>query len=122
MNKAMMDMPTLMSKFLSLGMPLTEVIRASSANPASQIGHNELGQLSVGAIADIAVLHLDTGSFRYRDAQGGAVEATQRLSAELTLKSGRVMWDWNSRAAADYKTLDPRYGARDVEKLLTPPE
>ncbi len=121
MNKAMMDMPTLMSKFLALGMPLAKVIEASSWNPAQQIGHDELGHLSVGAIADVAVFRLDTGNFRYRDAQGGSVNASQRLSAELTLKDGAVVWDWNSRSGVDYESLGTRYGIRDVESLLTPP-
>jgi len=121
MNKAMMDMPTVMSKFLALGMPLRDVIAASSWNPAQQIGHDELGHLSVGAVADIGVLRLDTGNFRFRDGQGGSVNATQRLAPELTLKDGAVVWDWNSRTGVDYHSLDPRYGVRDVEKLLTPP-
>ena len=121
MNKAMMDMPTVMSKFLALGMPLQDVIAASSWKPAQQIGQDELGHLSVGAVADIAVLRLDNGNFRFRDGEGGSVSATQRLAAELTLKDGAVVWDWNSRTGVDYQSLDPRYGVRDVEKLLTPP-
>ena len=121
MNKAMMDMPTVMSKFLALGMPLRDVIAASGWNPARQIGHDELGHLSVGAVADVAVMRLDTGNFRFRDGEGGSVSATQRLAAELTLKDGAVVWDWNSRTGVDYQWLDPRYGVRDVEQLLRPP-
>ncbi len=102
-------------------MPLAKVIEASSWNPAQQIGHDELGHLSVGAIADVAVFRLDAGNFRFRDAQGRSVNASQRLSAELTLKDGAVVWDWNSRSGVDYESLGTRYGIRDVESLLTPP-
>ena len=101
----MMDMQTLMSKFLALGMPLEAVVRASTTNPATQIGREELGHLAPGAIADIAVFRLLRGEFRYRDASNGAVEGRQRLFCELTLKDGRPVWDWNSRMGVDYREL-----------------
>ena len=63
MNMGMLDMATTMSKFLVMGMPLGEVIRASTINPAREIGHPELGHLSVGAVADVAVLQQMEGKF-----------------------------------------------------------
>ena len=45
-----------MSKFLLMGMPLNEVIKASTWAPAQVIRHEELGHLSVGAVADVAIL------------------------------------------------------------------
>lgn len=121
-NGAMMDMPTLMSKFLAMGMPLAEVIRASTWNPAQQIKREELGHLSVGAVADVTVFQLMQGKFRYRDAQGGSVNGTERLHADLTLKDGRILWDWNSLSGVDYKTLGPTYGARGgFDEIIVPP-
>ena len=122
MNGAMMDMPTVMSKFLALGMPLEDIVRASTVAPASQVGRPDLGSLSVGSVADVAVLRLDTGDFRFRDVHGGAVSGTQRLAAELTLKDGEVMWDWNARTATDYRSMGAEYGVRAPEVLLVPPQ
>ena len=121
MNGAMMDMPTTMSKLLALGMPLAEVIRASTSNPADQIQRPELGRLSVGAVADVAVLRLLTGDFRFRDASGGGVSARQRIQAELTLKDGRVVWDWNSLTGDDYRDKGPTYGIREGYDFILPP-
>ena len=121
MNSAMMDMPTLMSKFLALGMALDDVVRACTSSPAKQIGRPDLGTLSVGSVADIAAFRLDTGDFRFRDVHGGALEGTQRLAAVLTLKGGEVVWDWNSLTGTDYRNLPRDYGVGDRDVLLAPP-
>jgi dihydroorotase len=121
MNGGMMDMQTLMSKFLAMGMPLDAVVAASTWNPARQIHREELGHLSVGALADVAVFRLMEGRFGYRDASNGKLEGRQRLFCELTLKDGRVMWDWNSLEGTDYKKLGPTYGVRKgVDQVLPP--
>jgi len=120
MNAGMMDIVTTMSKMLVLGIPLIEVIRESTLNPAVNIKHPELGHLSVGAVADIAVLNLMSGKFGYADASNGRVEGNQRLFCEMTLKDGKVVWDWNARAATDYRKLGDRYGVRDVDHVILP--
>ncbi|MEX2302101.1 MAG: amidohydrolase/deacetylase family metallohydrolase [Bryobacterales bacterium] len=123
MNGTMMDMQTLMSKFLALGMPLDAVIEASTWNPARQIHREELGHLSVGALADVAVFRLQEGEFGFRDASNGRVEGAQRLFCELALKGGRVSWDWNSLTGTDYKTLGPTYGVRKgMDQVVPPPQ
>jgi len=120
MNAGMMDMVTTMSKMLVLGVPLVEVIRESTINPAKMIHHPELGHLSVGQIADIAVLNLMTGHFGYVDSFGGKVEGTERLNCEMTLKGGKIVWDWNGRGARDYRQLDEKYGIRETDQLVLP--
>mgnify|MGYP001350521742 FL=1 len=123
MNQGMLDMTTTMSKFLVMGMPLSEVIRCSTANPAGEIGHPELGHLSVGAVADVAVLNMMKGSFGYADSFGGRITGQERLVCELTLKDGRVAWDWNGRAGVDYRQIvDRSYGTREGEYLVLPPD
>ena len=122
MNSTMMGMPTVMSKFLAMGMPLTDVVQASTWNPAKQIQRQAHGHLSVGALADVAVFRVLEGDFAYRDVRGGSVRGKQRMFCELTLSSGKVVWDWNSRAAVDYKTLGPSYGVREgVDHIVKPP-
>ena len=119
---AMKDMVTVMSKFLILGVPLEEVIRESTINPAREIGHEELGHLSVGAVADVAALKVCEGDFGYTDVAGGLLRGSQRLVCELTLKDGRVMWDLDGRVARDWRALPSLYGVRDPAGLVMPPE
>jgi dihydroorotase len=108
MNGAMMDMVTTMSKILVMGAPLRDVIRESTDNAAKAIHHPELGHLSVGAEADIAVLRLMDGKFRYADASRGTIGGASRLMCELTVKGGQVVWDWNARAWAPTIARCPR--------------
>ena len=122
MNAGMMDMPTTMSKFLAMGEPLVEVIRESTSNPAREIQHPELGHLSAGAPADVAVFELRSGDFGFYDASGGKLSGKQRLECELTLRDGKVVWDRNARAAEDYRKLGPEYGVRDVDRVVRPPK
>jgi dihydroorotase len=119
-NSAMMDQPTTMSKFLAMGMPLADVIRASTWRAAQVLGHGEIGHLSVGAVADVTVLQVEEGDFVYRDVGNGRFTGRQRLHADMTLKDGAIVWDWNSRSAVDYKKLDPEYGVNPYETLTLP--
>ena len=122
MNAGMMDMVNTMSKFLAMGMPVAEIVKASTWNPANQIKHSELGHLSVGAVADIAVMRIDEGKFGYLDSNLGRYEGKQRMACELTVRAGTVSWDWNGRVGTDYKLLGPDYGIRPVEYLTRPPK
>jgi dihydroorotase len=122
MNAGMIDLPTTLSKMLALGMPLVEVIRAATWTPAQMIHRDQLGHLSVGAPADVAVFRLAEGSFGLADAAGGAITATRRLFCELTLRDGQLVWDFNARAATDYRLLEPTYGIRPgIDSILPPP-
>ena len=62
-----------------------------------------------------------SGQFGYADSFGGRLAGSERLQSEMTLKDGRVVWDWNGRAAADYRQMDPNYGVRPGEYLIMPP-
>ncbi|MGI8785502.1 MAG: amidohydrolase/deacetylase family metallohydrolase [Acidobacteriota bacterium] len=103
MNGGMKDMLNVMSKFLNMGMSLQDAILKSTWAPARQIQRAELGHLSVGAVADVAVLALRNGNFGFVDVGGGRLTGTQKLECELTLRDGRVVWDLNgiSRLAWD---------------------
>jgi len=103
MNSGFKDMPNLMSKFMALGMTLEQVVRASTWNPAQQVLHPELGHLTEGAVADVTVLRLDRGTFGFLDSAGVRRDGQHRLTAELTVRAGRVMWDLNGRAAIDWR-------------------
>jgi len=121
MNGSMMDMPTTMSKMLALGVPLGEVMRESTDAPAKLIGRPELGHLSVGAIADVAVWNLRRGDFGFADYAGGGVRAKERLFCEMTLKDGKIVWDWNARDSRDYRELPANYGVRPgIDRIVVP--
>jgi dihydroorotase len=102
MNDGMKNMTNVMSKMLELGMGLEEVIRASTWQPAQIIQRPELGNLDVGAPADVAVLDRREGRFGFVDVDGERREGSQKLVAELTVRAGDVVWDLNGLAASQW--------------------
>jgi dihydroorotase len=109
MNSGMKDMLNVMDKFLAMGMSVDDVVRWSTWNPAREIKHEELGHLSAGASADIAVLRLDTGKFGFVDMYGARLRGTQKLTCELTLRDGKVVYDLNGMTRPDWNTLPRDY-------------
>jgi dihydroorotase len=99
LQASMKSLPNLMSKCLAMGMSLEEVVARASSEPARAIGRPELGQISEGGIADIAVLRIERGRFGFVDAGGKRIEGRRRLTAEMTLRDGRVVWDLQGRMA-----------------------
>ena len=95
MNSGMKDILNTMSKLLNLGMPLQDVVRANTVKAAEVIKRPDLGHLSVGGEADVAVLNLRKGNFGFIDSGGGKMPGDQKLECELTIKGGQVMWDLN---------------------------
>jgi len=90
-------------------LPLKSVVAESTWNPAREIHREDLGNLSPGAVADVAVLRLERGDFGYTDMYGARLKGNQRLSCELTLRDGKVVWDLNSITRPDWTTLPPNY-------------
>jgi dihydroorotase len=99
MNSATKDILNVASKLIAIGLTLQEVVADMTAHPAQEIRHDELGNLSVGAIADVAVLSLQKGRFGFTDMVNGRVEGTQKLDAELTIKDGKIVYDLNGLEA-----------------------
>lgn len=95
MNAGMKDIVNVMSKMINLGMPLQEVVLKSTWNPAKFIHREKYGHLSVGAPADIAVFRLERGQFGFIDSDKFVRPGNQRLTCEMTLLGGNVMWDLN---------------------------
>jgi dihydroorotase len=112
MNAGMKGMLNVMSKFLNIGLPLDDVILRSTWNPAKEIKREELGHLSVGALADVAVLRLMNGEFGFVDVNGARLRGNKLLAAELTLRDGRVVWDLNGITREDWDKLGQNYGAQ----------
>ncbi len=109
MNSGMKDMLNVMDKFLAMGLSLDDVIRRSTWNPAREIHHEELGNLSVGAPADIAVLGLERGKFGFTDMYGARMDGNQKLTCELTIHNGKVVYDLNGITRPDWESLPKDY-------------
>ena len=96
MNAGMKDMLNVMDKFLALGVSLEDVIVRSTWNPAREIKHEELGHLSVGALADVAVLRRGERQLSgLWTCMARRQKGTQKLTCELTLRDGKVVYDLN---------------------------
>ena len=106
MNGGMKTMANTASKILALGVPLADVIRMSTWNPAQQVKRPDLGQLSVGAVADVVVLDAKAGKFGFLDSSREAVaNGDTLLVPELTIKAGNVEWDLNGIAGEAWETF-----------------
>jgi dihydroorotase len=112
MNGSLKDMLNVMSKFLNMGESIDQVIAQATWHPAREIRMENLGNLSVGAPADIAVLRLARGQFGFVDINGARMKGTQKLECELTVRDGLVVYDLNGISRDDWKTLGPNYGAQ----------
>ena len=73
MNSGMKNILNLMSKYLNIGMDLKDVIRGATWNAAQSIKRPDLGTLSEGAVADVAMIRLVEGSFGFVDAGGNKI-------------------------------------------------
>jgi dihydroorotase len=93
MHGVVIDMQTTMNKILNIGMPLQEVIYRSTVTPAQEIGHPELGHLSVGAEADVAVFKLHTGEYSFVDCGKATMPGDKKLECALTLRAGQIVFD-----------------------------
>ncbi len=104
MNSGMKDMANLLSKFLNMGLPLSDVIKRATLNPALAIKRPELGNLNPGAIADIAVFTIRKGNFGFLDVIGTKMKGDRKLEAELTIRAGRIVWDLNGIGSPEWNT------------------
>jgi dihydroorotase len=116
MNAGVKDILNVMSKFLALGMTVEQVVTANTLNAAKAIKQEQLGNLSVGSVADIAVLRLEKGNFGFIDQAGARLKGTQRLRAELTLREGKVVYDLNGMSADDWDKLPADYRGTGDER------
>ncbi len=98
-------MPVCMSKLLGLGISIHDVVEMSTAAPARWMKRPGLGHLSVGAEADIAVLELERGEFGFVDSGWARMRADQRLTCQMTIRAGQILWDVNGRSRPDFQDL-----------------
>jgi len=110
MNGGAKDMTNVMSSIRNLGFSLADVIRMSTWNPAQEIRRPQLGNLDIGAEADVAVLRLERGNFGLLDSAGARKSGTERILCELTLRKGQVVWDRNGLASQNWQSFPYKRG------------
>lgn len=86
------DILDIMSEFLALGMNIPDLIQAVTWNPAREINHEELGNMSNGAIADITILHIRRGYIEYYDQDRNKINASNIFECKMTIKDGKVVY------------------------------
>lgn len=109
MNGGMKDMLNVASKFLNMGMPLSDVISKATWNPARIIHREDLGNLSQGAVADVSLLRLRQGDFGFLDVHSGKMAGNMKLECELVLRAGKIVWDLNGISCKQWTELGPDY-------------
>ena len=100
-------MATTMSKFLTLGLPLEQIIERTTVAPAKAIRRTELGTLSEGAEADIAVFRLSEGKFGFLDSGRAKMIGDKKLFCVLTVRNGAIVWDTEGLAATEFTNAGP---------------
>ena len=103
MNSGMKDMSNVLSKVMALGISLQEVIKKATWIPAKTINRTDLGHLSEGAVADVAVFSLRQGDFGFLDVRKQKIKGERKLETQLTLREGKVVWDLNGIAAKAFE-------------------
>lgn len=103
-NAGMRNILNVMSKFLNMGMSLQDIVARTTWAPAQAIQQPDLGHLSEGADADIAVLSIREGEFGFVDVRppGEKLIGNQLLQGEMTLRAGEIMWDLNGLSAVEW--------------------
>jgi len=88
-NGPAFDQVTTMSKFLCLGMPLVDVIAASTVNAAFALKRPDLGSLKPGSVGDATILRVKDGRFDYVDVVGEHLPGDRRIVSEGVVIGGQ---------------------------------
>lgn len=115
-NGPALSMQQCMSKFLNMGMPLPEVIWRSTSRPAELIRRPELGTLSLGAEADLAIFKLHQGSFSFSDCGRARLSGSQKLECVFTLRAGEVVFDPSGMSMPEWVDAPAAYWVNPSEK------
>jgi dihydroorotase len=88
-NGPAFDQVTTLSKFLCMGMPLIDVVAATTVNAAVALKRPELGSLKPGSVGDATVLSIQRGEFNYVDVVGEHLRGDYKIVSEGVVIAGR---------------------------------
>jgi predicted amidohydrolase len=94
------NMMTRLSKSVNQGMTVEQVVERTTVNAARAIRRPDLGTLSEGAVADIALVELERGKFP-------RLQGDRRLRCVLTVRNGAIVWDTDGLGAPDQVKAGP---------------
>src|SRR5262245_50065986 len=114
------SMTNVISKLRAMGVPLSDLIRRSTVNPAHEIHREDLGTLSDGKEADIAVLEELHGKFGYIDCGLAKMSADVQVVARMTIRAGRVAYDPSGLSMVEWEKARPQYYNNPSEGDPTP--
>jgi dihydroorotase len=87
-----------MSKFLVMGMPLTDIVRSVTETPAKLLKRPDLADLSVGSTGDATIMRIDEGRFTFTDVLGQTMQGNQRFALDSMVVGGKL-WHTVDEAA-----------------------
>ncbi len=92
-QERLFSLPVVMTRLWTLGMPLVEVIRATTETPAKLMGmEGEIGTLKPGAFADITVMKIEDREYTFTDSYGNSLPAHQIMIPQMTMKNGKTRY------------------------------
>ena len=98
-----------MTKCIGMGISLPEVIYRSTVTPAKAIHRPELGTLSVGAEADVAVLEYKRGAFSLQDCGYTRIDVDGKLEGVMTLRAGKIEYERDGLSVPKWEEAPPSY-------------
>ena len=102
MNSGMKNMLNIMSKYLNMNMEVPDIIQRATWNAAQSLKRNDLGSLTEGSVADIAVISILTGNYGFIDAGGNKISGSRKFESEVTIRAGKIVWDLNGLSAQPF--------------------
>jgi dihydroorotase len=115
MNSSTKDMLNVMSKFMAMGETLKNVVAQTTWHPAIEIQRRQLGNLSVGAPADVTVLSEQHGHFGFVDMDNTKMMGSIRLHCELTIRAGKIVYDRNGISMTPWNDVHPEANPKLAE-------
>lgn len=92
-RRSIFSLPNLMSRYIAMGIPLAETVNMATAAPARLMKmEGEIGCLSEGARADVAIFDWLSLHQTWRDWKGAAFEADRVLKPQMTIKDGDIVY------------------------------
>jgi dihydroorotase len=101
------NMTTTMSKFLNLGLTFEQIIDRTTVNPARVIRRTDLGTLTEGAEADIAVFRITEGKFGFLDSGHAKMIGNKKIFCVMTIRKGEIAWDTEGLSSTEYTDAGP---------------
>jgi dihydroorotase len=109
LNGAALDTLHTVSKCIAMGMSLQEAIFRTTVTPARAMRRPELGTLSEGQEADVAVLRWVDRPRGYADCGHARLDGSGELQCLLTIRAGRVVWNPSGLGMPAWPEAPPAY-------------